>query len=56
MGSGTTVVASKLLNRQYLGFDIKKNAVNLTLERLANIIKTDSFLLQKGKKSISEFR
>ena len=51
MGSGTTVVASKLLNRQYLGFDIKKNAVNLTLERLANIIKTDSFLLQKGKKA-----
>lgn len=30
---------------------LKKNAVNLTLERLANIIKTDSFLLQKGKKA-----
>lgn len=51
MGSGTTLVASKLLNRQYLGFDIKNNAVDLTLDRLENIIKTDSFLLQKGKKA-----
>ena len=51
MGSGTTVLASKLLNRQYLGFDITNTAVELTLERLENIIKTDSFLLQKGKKA-----
>lgn len=51
MGSGTTLVASKLLNRQYLGFDIAKEAVELTLERLENIVKTDSFLLQKGKKA-----
>jgi site-specific DNA-methyltransferase (adenine-specific) len=51
MGSGTTLVASKLLNRQYLGFDITNEAVELTLDRLEKIVKTDSFLLQKGKKA-----
>ena len=51
MGSGTTLVASKLLNRKYLGFDITNEAVELTLERLESIIKTDSFLLKKGKQA-----
>lgn len=51
MGSGTTLVASKLLNRKYLGFDISNEAVELTLDRLDNMVKTDSFLLQKGKKA-----
>ncbi|MBD5523073.1 MAG: site-specific DNA-methyltransferase [Lachnospiraceae bacterium] len=51
MGSGTTLVASKLLNRKYLGFDITNDAVELTLERLESIIKTDSFLLKKGKQA-----
>ena len=51
MGSGTTVVASKLLDRKYLGFDIAADAVELTLSRLENIVKTDSFLLKKGKKA-----
>ncbi len=51
MGSGTTLVASKLLNRKYLGFDITNDAVELTLERLESIIKTDSFLLKKGKRA-----
>lgn len=51
MGSGTTIVASKLLNRKYLGFDITNDAVELTLERLEGIIKTDSFLLKKGKQA-----
>lgn len=51
MGSGTTMVASKILNRQYLGFDISDEAVSLTEERLKSIIKTESILLKKGKKA-----
>ena len=51
MGSGTTIVASKLLNRKYLGFDITNDAVELTLESLVGIIKSDSFLLKKGKQA-----
>ena len=50
-GSGTTLVAAKLLNRKYLGFDISKDAINITKSRLNNPIKTDSALLQKGKKA-----
>lgn len=50
-GSGTTLVAAKLLNRTYIGFDISKDAINITNERLNNPIKTDSALLQKGRKA-----
>lgn len=50
-GSGTTLVAAKLLNRNYIGFDISKDAISITKERLNNPIKTDSALLQKGKKA-----
>ncbi|WP_310602662.1 DNA-methyltransferase [Anaerosporobacter sp.] len=48
-GSGTTLVAAKMLNRKYYGFDISTAAVSLTEDRLATLIKTDSFLLKKGK-------
>ena len=51
MGSGTTLVASKILNRQYIGFDISKEALSLTEDRLKSIIKTESILLKKGKKA-----
>jgi DNA modification methylase len=37
MGSGTTLVAAKKLNRQYIGCDISKKAYNLTLKRLSEI-------------------
>ncbi|NBV07301.1 MAG: site-specific DNA-methyltransferase [Proteobacteria bacterium] len=50
-GSGTTLVAAKLLNRKYIGFDISEDAVNLANERIANPIKTDSNLLKNGKDS-----
>lgn len=49
MGSGTALVAAKLLNRQYIGIDISLDAVELTNRRLNELIKTESFLLQKGK-------
>ncbi len=51
MGSGTTMVASKLLNRNFLGFDIMNKAIELTRDRLKNIVKTESLLLKKGKKA-----
>lgn len=50
-GSGTTLVAAKLLGRQYIGIDASKEAVSLTNERLANPIKSESNLLKNGKDS-----
>ncbi|MDY2936942.1 MAG: site-specific DNA-methyltransferase, partial [Fusicatenibacter sp.] len=48
-GSGTTLVAAKMLNRKYFGMDISRDAVSLAEKRLETLIKTDSFLLKKGK-------
>ncbi|PNK61819.1 site-specific DNA-methyltransferase [Psychrobacter sp. FDAARGOS_221] len=50
-GSGTTCVASKLTNRNYLGIDQSESAVELSRERLKKPIKTESNLLKKGRKS-----
>lgn len=47
-GSGTTLVAAKLLNRKYLGVDILADAVKLSLERLSSPVRTDSALLRRG--------
>lgn len=47
-GSGTTLVAAKLLNRNYIGIDVSKDAINIANSRLENPIKTDSELLNKG--------
>ena len=51
VGSGTTVVAAKMLKRVYLGIDISHEAVDLTKERLEKLVKTESFLLKKGRAS-----
>jgi len=48
-GSGTTCVASKLLGRNYIGIDESIDAVELSLYRIANPIRTDSNLLKKGR-------
>jgi len=50
-GSGTTLVAGKLKNRNVIGMDISKDAVELTKSRLENPIKSESNLLKKGKDS-----
>lgn len=50
-GSGTTCVASKLNNRNYLGIDESEAAVDLSRERLKKPIKTESNLLRKGRDS-----
>lgn len=50
-GSGTTLVAAKLLNRKYIGIDISHDAIQLTQKRIDNPIRTDSNLLKNGKGS-----
>lgn len=50
-GSGTTCVAAKLNNRNFIGIDISEDAVKLSQERLANPVKTESALLKKGRDS-----
>lgn len=48
LGSGTTVVAAKLLKRNFIGFDINSNAIELSQHRLKGLIKTESNLLKNG--------
>lgn len=50
-GSGTTLVAAKLLNRKYIGIDISEEAIKLSKNRLKNPIKSESNLLKLGKKA-----
>jgi site-specific DNA-methyltransferase (adenine-specific) len=50
-GSGTTLVASQLLKRKYIGLDQSKEAIDLSKKRLENPIKTESNLLKYGKAS-----
>lgn len=47
-GSGTTLVASRLLNREYIGIDKNSYAIELCNERLKIPIKTTSRLMQLG--------
>ncbi len=53
-GSGSTLVASKLLKRDSIGIDIETEAIKLTKERLSNPISTDSKMLKKGRGSYRE--
>ena len=58
-GSGTTLTAAKILKRNYLGIDILPAAVALAEQRLESLVKTESFLLKKGKKAyqnLSDFQ
>lgn len=50
-GSGTTIIAAKLLNRSGIGIDISPDAVQLSKDRLKIPIKSESVLLQKGRKA-----
>lgn len=53
-GSGTTCVAAKSMNRDFIGIDASKDAVELTNQRLEEMIITDSALLKKGTQSYIE--
>ena len=37
MGSGTTAVASKKLNRDFIGFELSEEYIEITKERLAAV-------------------
>ncbi len=50
-GSGTTLVAAKLLNRKYIGIDISEEAIKIAQNRVDNPLKTNSNLLEKGRES-----
>lgn len=50
-GSGTTLVAAKLLNRKFMGIDISEEAVTIAKERIMYPVKSNSQLLINGKDS-----
>lgn len=47
-GSGTTLIAAKLLKRNFIGIDRSQDAISLCTERLKNPFKTTSKLLEEG--------
>lgn len=47
-GSGTTCVSAKSLKRNFIGIDISKDAVELAISRLEEMIISESSLLNKG--------
>ncbi len=47
-GSGTTCVSAKSLKRSFIGIDISKDAVDLAINRLDEMVISDSNLLNKG--------
>ncbi len=53
-GSGTTCVAAKSMDRNFIGIDVSKDAVELANRRLEEMIITDSALLNKGADSYFE--
>ena len=50
-GSGTALVAAKLLDRRAVGIDDSREALELTKQRLAAPMKTGSRLLERGRES-----
>jgi site-specific DNA-methyltransferase (adenine-specific) len=53
-GSGTTLVAAKLLGRDYFGIDISADAVQLSEKRILEPTKTESHVLALGEDSYLE--
>ena len=50
-GSGTTLIAAKLLDRKAIGIDVSEDALEITRSRLQNPSKTSSRLLEEGRES-----
>jgi site-specific DNA-methyltransferase (adenine-specific) len=48
-GSGTTLVAAKLLQRHWIGIDCSDDAVTISRERLVTPVRTSSTLMEKGR-------
>jgi site-specific DNA-methyltransferase (adenine-specific) len=53
-GSGTTLVAAKLLGRDYIGIDMSTDAIQLSKKRLLEPTKTESYVLALGEDSYLE--
>jgi site-specific DNA-methyltransferase (adenine-specific) len=53
-GSGTTLVAAKLLNRNAIGIDLSPEALKLAGERLVEPVRTASRVLERGRESFRE--
>jgi len=53
-GSGTTLVASQLLNRNSTGINVSEDALEITRKRLKNPEKTQSHLLKVGRDSYQQ--
>lgn len=53
-GSGTTVVAAKILNRHAMGIDISNEAIQVSRERIESQIRSISNLLIHGRESYNE--
>lgn len=54
MGSGTTLVAAKLLKRRFIGIDTQAAAIELTKQRLAHPFKTESSLFTNGRQTYTQ--
>lgn len=53
-GSGTTCVAAKSMNRNFIGIDVSAEAVKLAKRRLKDMIITESEVLTKGPVNFSQ--
>lgn len=55
LGSGTTAMACKELNRRYIGFEINKTYYDIALNRLNGITQQDKKLKEAGFTNIFDF-
>jgi site-specific DNA-methyltransferase (adenine-specific) len=54
-GSGTALVAAKILGRKYIGIDISESAVHITAQRLKKPVVSRSCVTRNGRKSYSKW-
>ena len=52
MGSGTTAVACKELNRHYIGFELDKEYYEIACDRLKGITQQDKKIIESGQMSL----
>ena len=55
-GSGTSAVASKMLNRRYIGFEINKTYIDITKLRLEKEAKEKEDIRKKAEKELHDVR
>ena len=55
LGSGTTAVAAKELNRKFLGFEIDKKYYEIACDRLKGITQQDKKISESGQMSLFDF-